>query len=149
MLNLIGREMVRFRSWGKSGKILGSENSLKLFNEDHDLMKQAPGTRNRHPQRIAFGLPHNYGSHTEDKVEPAEISDRRASPLFIHMHECSGQAITVLAFLPAKFLPGDTKIDVGGKHVALAPNESLWKPIEDFLERFSQGPFTGSLEVRP
>jgi CRISPR-associated protein Cmr1 len=149
LLDLIGREMVRFRSWGKNGKILSGENSLKLFSEDHDLMKQPPAQRNRHPQRIAFGLPHNYGRGNEDKVEPAEVSDRRASPLFIHMHECSSQAVAVLAFLPAEFLPRDKKINVGGKNVELARAESLWKPVTDFLDRFSQEPFAGTFEVRP
>lgn len=149
LLNLIGREMVRFRSWGKNEKILSGENSLKLFNGDHDLMKQPPEQRNRHPQRIAFGLPHNYGRGNEDKVEPAEVSDRRASPLFIHMHECSSQFVAVLAFLPAEFLPRDTKINVGGKHVELARAESLWKPVTDFLDRFSQEAFAGTFEVRP
>ena len=148
LLNVIGREMVRFRSWGKNGKILGGENSLTLFSEDHDLMKQPPRQRDRHPQRIVFGLPHNYGRSNEDKVEPAEISDRRASPLFIHVHESSGQAVAVLAFLPAEFLPRNTKINVGGKQVGLAHAESLWKPVTDFLDRFSQEPFTGTLEVR-
>jgi CRISPR-associated protein Cmr1 len=125
LLNLVGREMVRFRSWGKNGRILSSENSLKLFRGDHDLMKQSPAQRNRHPQRIAFGLPHNYGKTDDKKVAPAEISDRRASPLFIHIHECGGQSVAVLSFLPAEFLPTDTKINVGGKHVELARAESL------------------------
>jgi hypothetical protein len=65
------------------------------------------------------------------------------------MHECSSQAVAVLAFLPAEFLPRDTKINVGGKHVELARAESLWKPVTDFLDRFSQEPFAGTFEVRP
>lgn len=149
LLDLVGREMVRFRSWGKNGTILGGEKSLKLFTEDHDLMNQSPNERNRHPQRIAFGLPHNYGKRDEDKVEPAGSDRRRASPLFIHIHECSNRAVAILTFLPAEFLPGDTKINVGGKHVGLVRDESLWKPVEDFLDRFSHEPFTGTFEVRP
>jgi CRISPR-associated protein Cmr1 len=137
LLDLVGREMVWFRSWGKDGKILGCADSLKLFRADHDLMALPPRQRNRHPQRIAFGLPHNYGKTDEKKVEPADGSDRRASPLFIHIHECGDGPVAVLAFLPAQFLPTGTEINVGGASVSLAHDESLWKPVADFLDRFT------------
>jgi CRISPR-associated protein Cmr1 len=159
LLNLVGREMVWFRSWGKGGKILGSKDSEKRFTEDHDLMKLPPSQRNRHPQRIAFGLPHNYGKRDADKVEPAGGLDRRASPLFIHIHECGDGPVAVLAFLPAQFLPG-TKICVGsesGKRGERVPREvdldqgQLWKPVTDFLDRFTsrkyKEPFTEVVEV--
>ena len=68
LLDKIGREQVHFRSWGRKGdrdsehKVLGNP-SEKNFEDDHDLSK--PGLRSKvsinHPQRIAFGLPHNYG----------------------------------------------------------------------------------------
>lgn len=146
LLDLVGREMVWFRSWGKGGKVLGGEDSLKLFTADHDLMKLPPRQRDRHPQRIAFGLPHNYGKRDEDRVEPAGGPDRRASPLFIHIHECGNGPVAVLAFLPAQFLPG-TKICVGsesGKRGERVPREvdlderQLWKPVTDFLDRFTK-----------
>lgn len=151
LLNLVGREMVWFRSWGKGGKILGSKDSEKRFREDHDLMKLSPSQRNRHPQRIAFGLPHNYGKGDAHKVEPGSRLDRRASPLFIHIHECGDGPVAVLAFLPAQFLPMGTKINVGEASVSLAHDETLWKPVTDFLDRFTsrkyKEPFTEVVEV--
>jgi CRISPR-associated protein Cmr1 len=151
LLDLVGREMIRFRSWGHDGKIFGNVNSEKLFQRDHDLMKSAK--RDRHPERIVFGLPHNYGKRDEDKVEPAGESDRRASPLFIHLHECDQKAVAVLAFLPSVFLPQGTGIDVGGRKIKIASDGLLWKPIHDFLNRFAERKykesFTDAFEVRP
>ena len=40
LLDLVGRELVRYRSWGHGGKILGSRiDSEKNFEDDHNLMK--------------------------------------------------------------------------------------------------------------
>lgn len=55
-----------------------------------------------HPIRVAFGLPHNYAKWL--KIE-AERHDRRASPLFFHIHPLGDGFIGVIAFLPARFLP--------------------------------------------
>ena len=62
MLDLVGREIVRYQSWGRNGRILDSEQFEKNFNVDHDLMKEFLKGRTAHPRRIAFGLPHNYGN---------------------------------------------------------------------------------------
>lgn len=136
-LDLVGREMVRFRSWGHKGTILGSESSLKQFVGDHDLMKLPPSQRDRHPERIVFGLPHNYSRAEDQKVEPADRFDRRASPLFIHIHECGEGPVAVLAFFPAQFLPMGTNISVGGTSVPLAHDAAFWKPVSNFLDRFT------------
>ena len=56
LLDLVGRELMRYRSWGHNGRVLG-QPSEKNFRDDHDLMDG--NRRNRHPRRIAFGLPHN------------------------------------------------------------------------------------------
>ena len=157
LLNLVGRELIRFRSWGRAGKILGGQDSEKNFRYDHDLMKQSPGGRRTHPRRIAFGLPHNYGKWNEDHVGPADGLDRRASPLFIHIHECGDRPVAVLSFLPARFLPADrASISVGGSRVPQASEEELYRPIHDFLDRLldrnrqrpRQEPFTDAVEVR-
>jgi len=134
LLNLIGREMVRFRSWGHRGEVLG-EDSEKNFQSDHDLMKKEPDQRHEHPQRIIFGLPQNYGQR--DKVGPAANGvDRRASPLLIHIHKCGQTPVAVLSLLPAQFLPKDNDVvNVGGAKVKLAQEEELWKPVNDFLDR--------------
>lgn len=137
LLNLLGREMVRFRSRGRNGKVLGRFDSEFNFDEDHDLMKdvenrQAPPT---HPQRVAFGLPHNYGPKPYQQVDPDGNLNRRASPLFIHIHECDEGPVAVLSFLPARFLPDGTRINVGGHPVPQSPHDQLYEPIHRFLNR--------------
>ena len=158
LLNLVGRELVRFRSWGRAGKILGGQDSEKNFQPDHDLMKLDPRQRRDHPRRIAFGLPHNYGKPKHQQVGPVD-GDRRASPLFIHIHECGDRPVAVVSFLPARFLPSRppanrATISVGGQPVPQAPEEKLYRPIHDFLDRLldrnrqRQEPFTDAVEVR-
>lgn len=136
LLDLIGRELIRYRSWGRNGKILGNVKSERNFQDDHDLMKDVKSNKppNRHPCRVAFGLPHNYG---KKQVSPAEQSiDRRASPLFIHIHECGDKPVAVLSFIPAQFLPeGKSDIRVGRTNVEQAPESKLYQPICEFLDR--------------
>ena len=134
LLNLLGCELMRYRSWGHNGKVLGQQ-SERHFRVDHDLMKG--NQRNRHPERIAFGLPHNYGKGPDKQVGPCDKKlDRRASPLFIHIHECGDTPIAVLSFLPARFLPeGKSDISVGRSRVCQTPEADLYRPVEDFLER--------------
>ena len=147
LLNLVGRELVRYRSWGRNGKIFRGEESEKNFRDDHDLMKRRG--QNRHPRRIAFGLPHNYG---KKQVKP-NIGDRRSSPLFIHIHECGGKPVAVLSFLPAQFLPkGKSDISVDNNIVPLTKETMLFQPIDEFLDRLldrnkRKEPFTNVREV--
>lgn len=149
LLDLIGEEMVRYRSWGTSrmglidgrGKVLGNEPSEQNFKPDHDLMKKAPAERDAYPARIAFGLPHNYGDKPRDKVGPAERGlDRRSSPLFLHIHQTDAQTppIAVVSFLPARFLPGTApRIAVGGENVPMRPESELYEPVRRFLMRLA------------
>lgn len=154
LLDLVGRELVRFRSWGKGGRVLDGVPSEMKFNRDHDLMKIAIGARRSHPERIAFGLPHNYGRGRENEVAPAGQLDRRASPLLIHIHQCGSRPAAVLSFLPARFLPAGTAISVGGTPIAPKPESELYKPIHAFLNRLldpqqCKEPFSDVLEVQP
>ena len=154
LLDLVGREIVRFRSWGRNGKILGGKvDSERNFQDDHDLMKSSRPSV--HPRRIAFGLPHNYGRQSSQQVGPFDNDlDRRASPLFLHIHDCGGAPIAVLSFLPARFLPnGRSDISVGGNRVGQEPEEELYRPVGEFLDRLldrnkRKEPFTDSMEVR-
>ena len=85
------------------------------------------------PERAAFGLPHNYFTKKGPTVTATdgleyvldyklEISgpnrndmDRRASPLFFHIHRAdSNHFIPVALFLPAQFLPENTNIQLLG-----------------------------------
>lgn len=148
LLDLVGRELVRYRSWGRGGKIFNNIDSEKIFKDDHDLMKK--DKHDKHPRRVAFGLPHNYG---RKQVLPTEY-DRRASPLFIHIHKCSDMPVAVISFLPALFLPQEkSHIKVGRDTVKLTPESELYKPIHDFLDRLlspekRKEPFTKAMEVR-
>jgi CRISPR-associated protein Cmr1 len=140
LLDRIGREMVRFRSWGKDGMVLQNVPREPNFQHDHHLMKQPVGARRSHPQRIAFGLPHNYGKGASNEVAPEGQLDRRASPLFIHIHSCGSRPVAVLSFLPARFLPaatggGPAFISVGGARVRQQPEAELYRPIHNFLDR--------------
>ena len=153
LLDLVGREFMRYRSWGHGGKVLGQQ-SERNFEDDHDLMKGR--RRNRHPRRIAFGLPHNYGRESHKQVDPFDGDlDRRASPLFIHIHECGDKPVAVLSFLPARFLPkGESDISVGGSRVRQQPEADLYRPVHGFLDRLlDQGKrkeeFTDVVEITP
>lgn len=136
LLNRLGREQVRYRSWGRHGKVLGDVQSERNFEDDHDLMKRQPWERDTHPERIAFGLPHNYGGRNGQVGPAAQGLDRRAGPVFIHIHECGREAVAVVSFLPAAFLPrGKRQIWVGGKTVPLVDERKLYQPIHGFLDR--------------
>ena len=150
LLDLIGRELVRYRSWGHRGTVLG-QRSERNFEDDHDLMKLNRMQRTKHPLRIAFGLPHNYGPNPSDQVGPFDRGlDRRASPLFIHLHECAGKPVAVLSFLPARFLPrGKSDISVGGSRIRQQPEEDLYRPVHDFLERLKRCETLHAEEVSP
>lgn len=143
-LSEIGRDLVFFRSWGHEGKVL-REPREGNFKHDHDLMKQFPNQRRTHPQRVAFGLPQNYGKRDSDSVKPAEHDfDRRASALFFHIHQAGPDdaPLGVLTFLPSLFLPPNhDKISVGGMNVPLGNNGGVafWKPVTDFLTRLQNG----------
>lgn len=134
LLNKVGREMVFYRSWGHNGKVLGSPREGN-FKEDHDLMKGFP-TSIRYPERVAFGLPHNYGQRRDQQVTPKD-KDRRASPLFIHIHQVSqsDRPLAVLSFLPSTFLPENESLKLLNTTVKPTYDDAFWKPIEDFLER--------------
>lgn len=138
LLDRLGRELVRYRSWGRNGKILGNVTSERNFTSDHDLMKRR--SRTAHPKRIAFGLPHNYGPGQDQQVVPWDRGlDRRASPLFIHIHECGGRPVGVLSLLPARFLPrgprGESWVSVGGRRVKQNAEDDLYQPVHEFLDR--------------
>ena len=115
---------------------------LGLLNLIGLQLKDAIRSCDRH-RRIAFGLPRG------------RRNDRRASPLFIHIHECGDGPVAVLSFLPARFLPeGKSDISVGGCRVLQQPEADLYRPVHDFLDRLldhrkcKEG-FTDVVEVRP
>ena len=167
LLDLVGREVVRFRAWGHRGKILGNVPSERNFERDHDLMKLSHWQRQQHPERIAFGLPHDYGKQKDQQVGPADGKlDRRASPLFIHIHLVGDKPVAVLSLVPARFLPRPKssppgampQISVGGSKISQLPERELFQPVHEFLNRLTgsgvhrgksrQEPFTDAREVQ-
>ena len=159
LLNRIGREQVCYRSWGNKNKHTGQHEVLNKtraeqnFQDDHDLMQAVAMARPiqassiEHPERVAFGLPHNYFfSSTQSKADVKAVDyksrqhlvviDRRASPLFIHLHQLETKPVALLAFLPSQFLPNTAKIRLEGnlqKDAAIQSDESLWIPLQNFL----------------
>ncbi len=134
LLNELGREQVYYRSWGRNGRVLdkGRENN---FTEDHDLSKGLPVTI-KYPKRVVFGLPHSYQTGS---VEPADKKiTRRASPLFIHIHQTDDDSLPVgvISFLPSRFLPGKEEIkSFRNKIITLNTNKAFWNPIHGYLDR--------------
>jgi CRISPR-associated protein Cmr1 len=109
LLNAVGEAMQLYRSWGRNGKVNGQR-------AEQNFKEAAGGQRiSRHPDRVVFGLPHNYFfSSTKAKVDVSAASraiDRRASPLFIHIHEFSAKDYAaIFSLLPARFLPQGERI---------------------------------------
>jgi len=149
ILNNYGETMQLYRSWGrkvKKGHVLPTgEQAEHNFKNDHDWFKNENSFRSRnpefHPERALFGLPHNYfkydpnGNHLSANVEPAGNSiERRASPLFFHVHKLADkQYIGVSILLPALFLPGtERQISADGTSVDLVENN--YRILTNFLE---------------
>ena len=115
--------MIRYRRYGRRNH--NGDHTLpgnmgiaeQLFSSDHDLV-QSLGNVNitSHPRRVAFGLPHNYffGSTRLKFDITGASSERRASPLFIHIHQLGREYAAVLTYLPARFLPDNEKIRISG-----------------------------------
>ena len=105
---------------------------------------------------MVFGLPHNYYfSSTRTKynvqIHPIGKANRRASPLFIHIHELANDSYAaVLSLFPVRFLPQNTTISISVKE-RRTPNERYenkfnkrinynkesaeYQIIENFMER--------------
>ena len=134
VLDMLGREQVFFRSWGNHGRVLG-QPSEQNFPLDHHLSK-GQHIDIDYPKRVVFGLPHNYGKGQD--VGPASKKlDRRASPLFLHVHQTAdGSPVTgVLTFLPARFLPQGEQIRAFNRDRPINDSESFWEPVHGYLNR--------------
>jgi CRISPR-associated protein Cmr1 len=107
LLDGVGRQMQRYRSWGHNGKVNG-EDSERNFQDDHDWFKSKTHFNGAHPRRAIFGLPHNY-SKTLGVL--SQTADRRASPLLVHIHKLTSQNyIAVISIIRANFLPDNDKV---------------------------------------
>ncbi|MGB9920455.1 MAG: type III-B CRISPR module RAMP protein Cmr1 [Moorellales bacterium] len=150
LLDWLGRELLRYRSYGRAPRgrsehqLPWGEVAEQNFADDHDLVIDfLQGQRvSRPPRRVVFGLPHNYffGS-TGRKVEikPAGTGyDRRASPLFTHIHGlASGEYTAVMTLLPAAFLPSGQRLvlETSRRRSAQVACRVDYSVIEDFFRR--------------
>lgn len=120
LLNSVGEAMQLYRSWGRNGMVNGKP-AERNFKGDHDLAGKAIETDvETHPQRAVFGLPHNYYfsiHQAKVDVKPSRL-ERRASPMFIHIHELGNrQYVVVVTIMPAVFLPSAERMRVGNSVV--------------------------------
>jgi len=129
VLNEFGKAQMFYRSWGHGGQVL-QQPSEKRFKPDHDW-KYNHRPANFHPRRVVFGLPHNYGPNPNMHVTP-EHHERRASPLFFHVHRLTDQSfIGISLLLKSAFLPEGERINAGGTKV---PANIEWNVITGFLD---------------
>jgi len=154
-LDAMGVAMVRHRAWGHKGKILdGKEDSLRLFQDDHDWFKDLVSGKQRHdaPRRSAFGLPHNYYDSNTKRTAGVTTTgaegagDRRASPLFLHVHDLGEAGVLGVAtrFL-ARFTSDDqVRVHLGKKYYD-APMREDWPEV---LAGLIEGSYTRSGQSR-
>lgn len=147
VLEAFGQRMMKYRSYRKD----------KNFPQDHDDILDVWRGRevSNHPERVGFGLPHNYFySSTNPKakvdVEPNNAYTRRASPLFFHVQafpDPAQQPVGILLFAPADFLPEGTKIKMKptsaqreGQRAASAQevdvSSDVFAVVEEFFDNF-------------
>lgn len=142
LLNEYGLQMMHYRQTDKNdtqGKVRG----LGLFKDDiRQLSKLLENRRiERAPQRAIFGLPSHIRLQENIEIKPAGKSsdgkayERRASPLFAHIHRFpSGEQIMLTIMLPAKFLPEDRLIITASQkqEISFSPD---WSVIEGFIKQ--------------
>ena len=141
LLDHIGRQMQRYRSWGYRGRV-NHQDSEQNFDHDHQWFIDALGgnLRRTAPRRTAFGLPHTYYKKDAGgaQVVPAhEDFNRRASPLLIHIHPTQHDGyIAVLCRLAGIFLPGDGQLELSAKRQTVtADMDPDWREtLDDFFD---------------
>jgi len=144
LLNDYGMKMQRYRSWGyeynNEHKLPGNTPAEQNFESDHHWFKQPEWRANPpnfHPERAIFGLPHNYfkSKNQTATVQPASDLERRASPLFFHVHQQrENEYLGIAILLPAAFLPTDVKLDADGTQVDVDTKQ--FKVILDFFSGY-------------
>lgn len=155
LLDEVGKEMIRFRSYGRKKKnreytLVFNEKAEQNFKDDHDLVWQAVSGKqiDKHPRRVIFGLPHNYrfSNNAVVSIQPQNY-ERRGSPLYIRIHKVQSEYVVVFIVLPAEFLPEGERIKIKVKNgtkdpVPLATND--FSVLHQFLNRRK---FNSRLEV--
>ncbi|WP_330149818.1 type III-B CRISPR module RAMP protein Cmr1 [Shewanella xiamenensis] len=142
LLNEYGLQMMRYRLSDKSA-FAGGQQGRGLFKDDiRQLSKLLENRRiERAPQRAIFGLPSTIILQKKIAIKPAgktsdgKAYERRASPLFAHIHRFpSGEQIMLTIMLPAKFLSEDRLIITASQEqeISFSPD---WSVIEGFIKQ--------------
>lgn len=140
LLNEYGLQMMRYRLSDKSA-FAGGQQGRGLFKGDSRSLRVVTegGRPDKAPQRAVFGLPNNV--FFIDNKQTVEVNpgqhERRASPLFAHLHRFpNGDQVMLATLLPAQFLPEGEGLGVKhkGKTHAL-PFAPDWSVIEGFIKQ--------------
>ena len=139
-LKSVGRAMMDFR---------------RDRDKDTDIVLDALGGRDidKHPDRVVFGLPHNYFIRGQGKVDINPVigsgGTRRSSPLFIKIISIKEnnniKYIPIMTVFPSEFLPKGSKISLKStrRSYTLDPKVSF-DLINEFMDTFPN-----RLEVKP
>ena len=142
----IGNKLMGLRSWTRG----------KGYPADHHLILKfiQGGQITSSPERASFGLPHNYFYRSLRRrafVSPVTSdskSDRRASPLFLHIQPTAVGFVPVASFFPVRFLPSASQIKIkttNPNHEMTVPPPPDYAAITKFLDALVQ---QGGKEVR-
>ncbi|MGL6260385.1 type III-B CRISPR module RAMP protein Cmr1 [Vibrio sp. WXL210] len=143
-LQEIGDKQQVYRSFGRHNKVAGKQ-ALQLFHKDHDVIFDFIMSKKlaSHPQRIVFGLPHNYyfssirdrRNNNKVQINGAGNDSRRASPLFIHVHKFTdGSYAAVQTLIPAQFYPLDGHLTYNHLQKSLSAEDIDWQVIRDYMQ---------------
>lgn len=151
LLNQAGREQQFFRSWGNSNNPSGEhqvngKKAWQRFPQSHHLMQKVANGEmpNAIPDKAVFGLPQNYFFSSNNKSVEFSLKEeersRRASPLFIHVHQFpNGESILIQSLFPAVFLEEGAKLAFkarGTKHCRYTSSMTDWNILEEYLDLF-------------
>lgn len=185
LLNSVGIELLRYRSWGVSingqhEAPVGRRAEQKFPSDHKNMLAAVQGTcPTVLPERIVFGLPHNYffksesdslfqkekaallangkteedaislakkiaGTNSKAELLPAvKEHQRRASPLFIHIHRLADDKfIAVQMLMRATFLPSNNPVNISAKRLSAGCNLVAtpdWTKVHEYLNRFENG----------
>ena len=153
LLNKVGMEQQLYRSWGRNINGIhkvGVKDAEQNFPQSHDLMEGVArgSTPNTMPDKAVFGLPQNYFFSSMAPKVNVEFSlkekdrSRRASPLFIHVHQLpDGKTFLTHTLLKACFLTENDTLEfkTGRYRYSLnyRPDMIDWGIINTYLERFA------------
>ncbi len=147
-LKAVGDELGMYRGWGREEKVFG-KRAERNFTDDHNNMDKAAKGESYPdvlPKRLIFGMPHNYRFSSGGSVSIQNTAlkfQRRASPLFIHVHQFpqGESSLGVMLMLPAQFLPANDKVEIKGRNGKMVAADVDWDVIEKLMQRpaFTQG----------